>query len=61
MGLKKPTGLDNVRQNELGLHIRALTERIGHLKTYTDNDTGLLELQLQELINQHNEEINNGR
>ena len=61
MGLRKPTGLDNQTQNELGLQIRELTERIGHLDTYTDNDTELLKLQLDALIDQHNKEINNGQ
>ena len=61
MGLHKPVDLDATREDELGNHIRQLRERIGHLKTYTNNDTGLLELQLEELVNQHNEEINHGR
>ena len=61
MGLHKPTGLDSSIQNELGLQIRELAERIGHLKAYTNDDTGLLQLQLDALIDQHNEEINNGQ
>ena len=60
MGLRAPTGLDNAREDNLGQTIRELKERIGHLKTYTEQDTGLLELQLEGLIEQHNKEINNG-
>ena len=60
MGLRKPISLDAVTQDELGLQIRDLKEKIAHLKTYKDQDTGLLEMQLEELIDQHKQEVNQG-
>ena len=60
MGLRKPMSLDAVTQDELGLQIRDLKEKIAHLKTYKGQDTGLLEMQLEDLIEQHKQEVNQG-
>ena len=60
MGLKSPLSLDAVTQNELGLQIRDLKEKIAHLRTYTNQDVELLEMQLESLIDQHKQEVNQG-
>ena len=60
MGLKSPNGLDSVIEDELGNQIRDLSEKIAHLNTYTDQDTGLLQLQLEGLIEQHKLETQQG-
>ena len=55
-----PTNLDAVRQNEKGIQIRDLREKIAHLNTHTLQDTGLLQMQLEMLIEQHKQETDNG-
>ena len=57
MGLKAPLGLDNLKEDDLGNRIRELKERIAHLRTYTQNETGMLEMQLEALIEQHKQEV----
>lgn len=55
---KRPSALDTVRTNKelLGVEIRELKEKIGHLKTYKeDTDTGGLELRLEALLRQQKE------
>ena len=60
MGLKSPLSLDAVTQDELGLQIRDLKEKIAHLRTYNNQDVELLEMQLESLIDQHKQEVNQG-
>lgn len=55
-----PSNLDSQREDELGSKIRELKEKIAHLKTYTLQDTGLLEMQLEMIIEQHRQEVKNG-
>ena len=54
---KKPSALDTVRTKKelLGIEIRELREKIGHLNSYTDTDTGVLELKLEALLRQQKE------
>jgi hypothetical protein len=59
MGLHT-SDIDSVREDEIGQTIRDLKEKIAHLKTYTLQDTGLLELHLEMLIEQHKQETDNG-
>ena len=60
MGLKAPVTLDNVREDDLGNRIRELKEKLAHLKTYTQEETGMLEMQLDAMIEQHKQEIQQG-
>ena len=60
MGLKAPVNLDNMREDDLGNRIRELKEKIAHLNTYTQNETGMLQMQLEALIEQHKQEIQQG-
>ena len=53
MGLKAPLSLDNVKEDDLGNTIRELKEKIAHMKTYQNTETGMLEMQLEALIEQH--------
>lgn len=55
---KKPSALDTVRTNkdQIGVEIRELKEKIGHIKAYQeDKDTGGLELRLESLLRQQKE------
>ena len=55
---KRPSALDTGRTNKelLGVEIRELKEKIGHLKAYQeDTDTGGLELRLEALLRQQKE------
>ncbi len=65
MGLRKIPDIDSDRVNKLDESIRKLREQIAHLKTYTEQDTGMLELKLEALVlqakQQHNKEHDNGK
>ena len=60
MGLKSPLSLDSVKEDNLGNTIRELKEQIAHLRTYSNTETGLLEMQLEALIEQHKQETQQG-
>ena len=46
-----------MQTDDLGERIRDLKERIAHLNTYhEDQDTGIMEMHLEALIEQHKKE-----
>ena len=65
MGLHKTPDLDSARVDKMDETIRKLREQIAHLRSYTNTDTGMLELRLEALVlqakQQHNKERDNGK
>lgn len=60
MGLRSPTDLDCVRQDQLGNQILDLIEHIGHLEAYNEDiDTGTLKRMLEDLQEQQRKEMAN--
>ena len=57
MGLKSPLSLDSVKEDDLGNTIRELKEQIAHLRTYSNTETGMLEMRLDALIEQHKQQV----